>query len=303
MSLITVVILTFNEELHLQRCLDSARSLTDDIVVVDSFSTDATVDIVKHNKVRLLEHAWENNHSRQFNWALTQLPDSTQWVCRLDADEILSPLLVKEIKFAITGGLTGKGAKPIQANGLWCQRSLVFQGQLLRFGGMAANHTLRIFRFGYGQSESRWMDERIVVSGPTQFIPGEIIDNNLNDLNWWLEKHRNYAKRAAVDLLGKKYPLEFVGTPSQHNFKELTFKERLYAVLPPYSRGLVFFLYRYIARFGFLDGLKGARFYYFQTFWFRNLIDMHVNEVESLIRKHSLSPSTAIEKALGIQLL
>ena len=282
---LTVVILTFNETLHLRRALESARQISNDIVVVDSLSTDDTVAIAAASGARVLEHAWENNHSRQFNWALTQLPDSTQWVCRLDADEILSPLLVKEIKFAITGGRTGKGAKPIQANGLWCQRSLVFQGQLLRFGGMAANHTLRIFRFGYGQSESCWMDERIVVSGPT------------------LEKHRNYAKRAAVDLLGKKYPLEFVGTPSQHNFKKLTFKERLYTVLPPYSRGLVFFLYRYIARFGFLDGLKGARFYYFQTFWFRNLIDMHINEVESLIRKHSLSPSTAIEKALGIQLL
>ena len=86
---ITVMILTFNEELHIGRCLQSVSQLTNKIVVVDCFSTDKTVAIAKQFGVTFLQRAWENSHSTQVNWALSQLPANTQWVMRIDADEVL----------------------------------------------------------------------------------------------------------------------------------------------------------------------------------------------------------------------
>ena len=94
---LTVLVLTFNEELHLARCLQSILPLTNDIVVVDCFSQDQTIAIAKQYGARVLERAWENNHSTQVNWALTQLPADTEWVMRIDADEYLKEELIANL--------------------------------------------------------------------------------------------------------------------------------------------------------------------------------------------------------------
>ena len=95
---ITAIILTFNEEIHLARCIESLLPLTQDIVVVDSLSVDRTVEIAQEYGARVMERAWENNHSIQFNWALAQLdPEQTEWILRIDADELLTPALVSEL--------------------------------------------------------------------------------------------------------------------------------------------------------------------------------------------------------------
>ena len=85
---LTALILTFNEAIHLERCLANVSQLTSDIVVVDSFSTDQTIQIAQKFGARILQRAWENNHATQVNWALSQLPSTTEWVMRIDADEI-----------------------------------------------------------------------------------------------------------------------------------------------------------------------------------------------------------------------
>ena len=95
---ITAIILTFNEEIHLARCIESILPLTRDILVVDSLSSDRTVEIAHKYGAKVLERAWENNHSIQFNWALTQLDAAeTEWVFRIDADEVLTQDLVSEL--------------------------------------------------------------------------------------------------------------------------------------------------------------------------------------------------------------
>ena len=181
MNSITAVILTFNESLHLQRCIESIFPLTKNIVVVDSFSTDDTVDIARRCGATILQRAWQNNHSVQFNWALSQLPASTEWVFRIDADEILTTVLIDEIKQTL---LTIN----LSIVGLQCIRKMVFQGSLLKYGGMGGTRTLRLFRFGHGRSESRWMDEHIKLDGQSLNLSGAIIDNNLQSLEWWRAK-------------------------------------------------------------------------------------------------------------------
>lgn len=300
MNSITVVILTFNESLHLQRCIDSIRPLTHDIVVVDSLSTDDTVEIAKRNGVAVLERAWENNHSTQFNWALEQLPAETQWIFRIDADEVLTPALVEEIKGAMLN------LSP-DVNGLSCRRHLVFQGYLLRFGGMSNNRVLRLFRFGFGYSEARWMDEHIAVTGRVESLSSSMVDDNLNSLTWWIAKHNNYASRAAVDALLRERALDDVaGVFDRSSDYAITWsmrmKEQVYGLLPPDLRGITFFIYRYILRLGFLDGSTGYTFYFLQTWWYRNLIDAKVAEVRRYAQKNQVSVSQAVEIVLGIAL-
>jgi len=297
---ITVVILTFNESLHIQRCIDSIRPLTHDIVVVDSISTDDTVEIAKRNGVTVLERAWENNHSTQFNWALKQLPADTQWIFRIDADEVLTSALVEEIKGAMLH------LAP-DVNGFSCRRHLVFQGHLLRFGGMSNNRVLRLFRFGYGHSEARWMDEHIAVSGKVESLSSAMVDDNLNPLTWWIAKHNNYASRAAVDALLREQALVDERSALDHFSSHaitwpMRIKEQVYGLLPSGLRGITFFIYRYIVRLGFLDGSAGYTFYFLQTLWYRNLIDAKVAEVRRYMLKHQVSEFQAIEAVLGISL-
>ena len=298
MNSITAVILTFNESLHLQRCIESIFPLTKNIVVVDSFSTDDTVDIARRTGATILQRAWQNNHSVQFNWALSQLPAKTEWVFRIDADEILTTALIDEIKqtlLTINSSIVG----------LQCIRKIVFQGSLLKYGGMGGTRTLRLFRFGHGRSESRWMDEHIKLDGQSLNLSGAIIDNNLQSLEWWRAKHENYAKREAVDLLNLKYHFSASDSvASQAVVSQLSLKrkikEKIYARLPKGLRSIAYFMYRYILLGGFLDDANGRSFHRLQGYWYRNLADRNVAQVERYKQEHGVDIKTAITHVLGI---
>ena len=298
MNSITAVILTFNESIHLQRCIESIFPLTKNIVVVDSFSTDDTVDIARRTGATILQRAWQNNHSVQFNWALSQLPASTEWVFRIDADEILTTALIDEIKqtlLTINSSIVG----------LQCIRKMVFQGSLLKYGGMGGTRTLRLFRFGHGRSESRWMDEHIKLDGQSLNLSGAIIDNNLQSLEWWRAKHENYAKREAVDLLNLKYHFSASDSvASQAVVSQLSLKrkikEKIYARLPKGLRSMAYFMYRYILLGGFLDDANGRSFHRLQGYWYRNLADRNVAQVERYKQEHGVDIKTAITHVLGI---
>lgn len=300
MNKVTAIILTFNEQQHLQRCIDSVLPVTSDIVVVDSYSTDQTLDIAKKNQVRILQNAWVNNHATQFNWALDQLSADTEWILRIDADETITPQLAAEINhtmLTIDEGVMGVGF----------YRQMIFQGYLLRHGGMGANQTLRLFRYGHGQSESRWMDEHIKVDGPIKNLQGSIIDNNLNNLQWWLDKHENYARREAIDLLNLKYqfmPIDKLGINSPQSSVGIKrkIKEKIYAKLPGGIRAGLYYFYRFILLGGFLDQPIGRKFHYLHAFWYRNLVDIKVAKVQHCMRSQHLDPKKAIELILGIRL-
>ena len=296
-SKVTAIILTFNEEIHLQRCIDSVKKLTNNIYVVDSFSNDATVEIAKRNQAQVLQKKWEGNHSIQFNWALTQIPADTSWILRIDADEVLEPVLIQEIEEALK-------VVSEQVMALRCNRKMIFQGYLLRYGGLRANRVQRLFRYGHGQSESRWMDEHISVDGLTQDLSGAIIDNNLNSLSFWIEKHNNYASKEALELLNIKYNFfpNAVHAQASVNSVKSFIKNNVYAVLPGGLRAFLYYIYRYIFCLGFLDEKRGRQFHFLQGFWYRYLVDCKVVEVERYMQKQHVSLKTAIHKVLNIQL-
>ena len=296
---VTAVILTFNEEQHLARCIASVQAVATDVVVVDCSSTDATLDIARAHGARVLQHAWVN-HAAQFNWALTQLGADTEWVLRIDADEVLTPALTEEIRTRLPG------IGP-EIDGVYWGRRMTFQGRLIRHGGVFPVLVLRLFRHGRGQCENRWMDEHIKVAGPTVDFAGEMIDDNLNSLTWWTDKHNRYASREAVDLLNLEYrfmPHDTVASlrgGKQAGVKRWL-KERVYARLPGGFRAFAYFFYRYVLRLGFLDGQAGTAFHFLQGFWYRYLVDAKVVEVKRYMREHRVGVVEAIERVLGVQL-
>jgi glycosyltransferase involved in cell wall biosynthesis len=304
---LTAIILTYNEELHLARCLESAAKLTPNIVVVDCFSTDKTVEIAKSYGATVLQRAWDGSHSTQVNWALDQLallPDAdekSKWVMRIDADEILTPELVTQIKKTLV-------TAPDEIHGISCIRKMMFQGKLIRFGGVGANRVMRIFRRGFGQSELRWMDEHIKVEGKTIALSGAMIDDNLRPLAWWIEKHNGYSSREAVDLLNLQYQFSAQNSVASLSLENSSIglkrwiKENIYANLPGGARSLAYFLWRYIFMLGFLDGARGTQFHFFQALWYRHLVDCKVAEVQRYIKEHQVKPIVAVKQVLGIDL-
>lgn len=296
---ITAIILTFNEEQHLARCIASLQGIATEIVVVDCYSTDSTLDIARSYRARVIQHKWAN-YATQFNWALTQLDAETDWVLRIDADEVLTPELVAEIRER----LPNIGPK---IDGVYWGRRMTFQGRLIRYGGVFPVRVLRLFCYGRGQCENRWMDEHIKVSGPTVNFVGEMIDDNLNSLTWWTDKHNKYASREAVDLLNLEYgfmPHDSVAslrTGSQAAVKRWI-KESVYARLPGGFRAFAYFFYRYVVRLGFLDGQAGTTFHFLQGFWYRYLVDAKVTEVRRFMQEKGVPVERAIEVVLGIKL-
>lgn len=294
---ITAIILTSNEDKHLARCIDSVKAITTDILVVDSYSTDSTARIAELKNVKFITRKWVN-YATQFNWALTQLNSETNWVLRLDADEIITSALAKEI--------TEKIPKVREnVDGVYVSRRIIFQSRLIKYGGLFPLKVIRLFRYGQGECENRWMDEHIKVKGMTIEFSGEIIDNNLNSLTWWTDKHNKYASREAVDLLNLEF--NFMNHDTVANLSDLTqpglkrwIKERIYARLPISIRSLLYFSYRYFFRFGFLDGRSGATFHFLQGFWYRFLVDAKISEVKRFSREKKVNIKVAIAEVLGI---
>jgi len=125
---LTAIILTYNEARHLARCIDSLAGVADRIVVADCFSTDDTLAIAAAKGARVIQRAWVN-YATQFNWAVTQLEPGTEWVLRIDADEVLTPALAAEIRARLKGLGT-------EIDGVYCGRRMTFQGRLIRWGGV-----------------------------------------------------------------------------------------------------------------------------------------------------------------------
>ena len=163
----------------------------------------------------------------------------------------------------------------------------------------------RVWRNGSARCEARWMDEHMVLNyGGIARLSGAIIDENLNSLTWWTQKHNGYASREAVDLLDVKYGLGLAdgkseGLNGQARIKRWL-KNHVYSQLPLGVRPWLYFLYRSVFRLGFLDGSRGMLFHTLQGLWYRELVDAKVTEVEDAASQLGCGIPKAIHDVLGI---
>ena len=298
---LSVIILTFNEELHIARCVQSIRAIAQDIFIVDSFSTDKTIEIAESLGCKCYQHKWENNHALQFNWGLSTLPINTKWVMRLDADEYILPDLATEII---------KKLDHVDADtaGISIDRRVMFMNRWIKRGGYYPISLLRIWRTGAGFLEQRWMDEHVKLEwGKIISFQNDLVDHNLNNLTWWINKHNNYATREAIDYLIYKYSLntknnEPAGIMDEQGKRKRWLKEKIYFNIPLFLRPFFYFFFRYFIKLGILDGKQGLIWHLLQGFWYRFLVDAKVFEIYRLAGKSGKDIKSYLEKTYRLEL-
>lgn len=250
------IILTFNEELHIQRCMENCQKFSDLIYVVDSYSTDHTCSIAESCGAKILSRKFDNQ-SNQFNWALTKInANDHDWIIRCDADETFDDVAVNFLQNL-------KLRKTQNIKGYKLNRRIKFQGEIIRFGGIGSKYITRVFQYGFGKCDGRLMDEHLEIDGKVSQMPGVLLDNNLNSLDWWMKKHVVYAEREALSRL---------------HSRSANFKKYLYYLMPSSLRPYIYYFFRIIFLLGFLDR-KGARqFHFLQAFVYRSLVENFTND-------------------------
>ncbi len=287
--MITLIILTYNEELHLQRCLESVKNLAERIIIVDSFSTDRTSEIAQNHGVKFLQRKFVNQ-AEQFQWALENTNISTEWVFRLDADEYILPELYQEIKEKLNH-------LPQEITGINLKRRLYFQSSWIKRGGFYPLRLLRIWRNGAAVMEQKMMDEHtVLMHGKSIDFDHDFVDENLSSLVKWTDKHNNYSTREAIMRLDAQY--HFLEQNQQNLHKS---NKQFYLKLPLFLRAFVYFCYRYFIKLGFLDGRNGLIWHVLQGFWYQFLVDAKIAQVEYFSKKENKPVKTIIEEKLNFK--
>ena len=298
---LSVIILTFNEEKNIEKCLESVSKVADEIIIIDSFSTDTTIGIVSKYTNKIYKHKFEN-YSKQFNWALANASINSEWVMRLDADERLEQALVEELQRKLND-FSG------DVKGLSVKRKVYFMDKWIKYGGYYPFWLLRIWRKNGAICEERWMDEHMVLTEPGKIVKldNDIVDDNCKNLTWWIDKHNSYSTREAIDMLNIKYNF-LKDSTSPANVTEVQaqrkrwVKESVYSKLPYFFRVFMYFIYRYFYCLGFLDGKEGLIRHVLQGFWYRFLVDSKIVEVEKLLAREKISVVEAIKKLYAVDL-
>ncbi len=293
---VSVIILTLNEELHIERCLNNVMDWADEVIIIDSFSTDKTLEIAEKYGSKVYQHKFENQ-AQQFNWALENVEIKNEWIFRLDADEYLTP----ELKDEITQTLINTDKEPIYAdkksalisqnqyksvsiNGFLIKRRVYFMGKWIKWGGYYPSWFLRFFRKGQGEYERREMDEHLVVRGSLKKLRNDFVDENLKGLEEWTERHNNYSTKEIKAHLREQSEKRAVNLKGQAG-KKRKIKQGFYYKLPIFFRVFAYFIYRYFFRLGFLDGRRGFIFHFLQGLWYRFLVDAKLYE----FKKHKIN--------------
>ena len=271
---LAVIILTMNEEVHIERAINSIRNKADEIFVIDSMSTDMTVEIAQSLGATVFQKPWIS-YSEQLNWALSKLPHDVDWVFRLDADEYVLP--ETDIKQDIWS--LSEGAPDLA--GIICLRSMVFAERLLKYGGMHKKPIMRLFRKNKAKYNDRMIDEHAIIEGDVKKSTICIIDHCEKGMAFWKEKHRKYAVLEAQEFFKiREEKLNVSETDLNFSTEAKSQKNRreLYYSLPYFLRPSSYFIYRYFILFGFLDGWAGLKYTFFQAFWYRLMVEKNIKQ-------------------------
>lgn len=230
---LSVLVTTYNEQELLPLCLDSVR-WAEELLVVDSGSTDATVTIAEQRGARVLQHPYESP-ARQKNWGLTQCRH--EWVLILDADEVVTPELSEELEALLR--------HDARSDGYWIGRDNLFLGRLMRHGGWETDRVIRFVHRDRARYDDRLVHEEIDLPGPLPQLRARLVHHTFRSFEQYWPKVQRYARDGARQAFqrGRR-----VGAGS---------------VL---SHAVARFFRMYLLRRGFLDGGHGLVLALFSTF-------------------------------------
>lgn len=221
---ISVTIIAHNEAERIGACIDSA-SWADEIIVVDSGSTDDTQEICRKRGALVIQHSWEG-YAAQKNFALSEASHS--WILSLDADECVSPELAEEILFVLSDDAPAEGYRMPRKN--------IFFGCWFRHGDLWPDYQLRLFRRDAGAFNEKSVHESVVVEGRVGVFSSPLEHYSYDSLFDFFQKQVKYARLSAEDLFSRGIQ------PGIADF-----------VLRPLWR----FFRSYVLKMGLLDGLNG----------------------------------------------
>jgi len=261
----SVIIPVRNEARNLSRCLESVRE-AGEIYVIDSGSTDETADIARSFGARVVQFHYHGGWPKKRQWAMDTLPLAYDWILLLDADEVLAQESVEEIRQAI---------RDPRYDGYYFALRMYFLGRVLRHGDASFYTSARLFRRGKGRFECRFKDqdasmcdmevhERVVVEGRAGKLQKPLVHHNVNSLSRYILKHDEYSNwEARAWLAGENgyrdLPPSLFGTQAQRR----RWLKKNCLSLP--GSPFLFFLYKYLFRMGFLDGVPGLIYSGFQA--------------------------------------
>jgi len=295
---VTAIILTYNEELHIRRCIENVNKFAKEVYVIDSLSTDNTATIAESMGAKVILHKWPGNQAAQFNWALNNIEFGTEWVLRLDADEYLLPELISELNDKVP-------TLHKDITGVTFKRRHILLGRWMKRGTYPVM-ILRMFRKGKAVCEQRLMDEHIeLLEGENTTFENDFVDHNLNDLTWWAQKHVGYAVREAAELLDIEFNITGNDT-GERNLSDKTLEKRKlklkYAKKPLFWRSFAYFCYRYFFKLGCLEGKEGFLWNFLQGWWYRALVDAKIYEIKKLCCNDKLMIVECLKNNYGIEL-
>ncbi len=260
---VSVIVPVRNEAHNLPRCLEALRD-AGEVYVVDSQSTDDTVAIAESYGAKVVQFRYAGGWPKKRQWAMDTLPLAYDWILLLDSDEVLTPELAAEIRDAI---------RDPHMDGYYIALQIHFLGRRLRHSG-ASFWKLSLFRKGKGRFECRLQDqdasmadmevhEHVIVNGQSRKLRHPVVHHNVESLSRYIQKHNEYSNwEARVWLDGQQgedaIAPSFWGTQAQRR----RWLRRHFLEMP--GSPLLYFFYKYLARFGFLDGVPGLIYCVFQ---------------------------------------
>lgn len=271
MKLYSIVVIAQNEESNIAACIESCVRWSDDVWLIDSFSTDSTSIIAERIGARVVQHGFES-WGAQRNFALDSVKCKHEYILFLDADEEISQPFASELDAKIKQG---------NWSAFNVNFDIVFLGKVLRYSHENPP-VLRVLRRGSGRWVSEGAREYCVVDGPVGRITTRIRHEDRKGVFFWLTKHIRNAEREAQLLSDWKRAVDLRGLSQGRHF-ERPFRvllRRLYARIPRIFRPHLVFCYRYFLRLGFLDGYPGLVFCLLQAFWYNLIIDVRVYEMK-----------------------
>jgi len=271
---ISVIVLTYNEGRNIAECLTSVLPLKADIYIVDSGSSDQTLEIAASFGCKVFHHPFVN-YADQRNWAMQNLPLTSEWVLHLDADHRLTPGLVAEIQQVFSKGVEE------DINGFLVSRRTYFMGKWIRWGGHYPAYHSILFRRGSGYCEEKSYDQHFKVSGKLVKLRNDVVDILTESLHVFIERHNIWARLESEALFagGQDQGRIIKGRLAGNPIEKRRMLKNIYEKFPLFLRPIIYFTLRYFLRLGFLDGRRGLVFHFLQGFWFRFLVDAKVYEL------------------------
>lgn len=274
---VSVLIITYNEETNIARCLESVRWAAE-VFVVDSVSTDRTVETARTMGAKAYLHSFEG-YASQRNWALESLPFSNDWILMLDADERIPQALAEEISQVVADNRQDHA-------GYYIKRRFLFLGRWLKHGGLYPTWLLRLFRRDRARVENRPLNEHVILEGNPGYLSQPFDHQDLRPLSHWVAKHNGYADLEAEDYLRGRFQRGYQDSIPTRSWGEQAERKRwiklhAWSRLPLLLRPFLLFFRSYFAKGGFLDGKPGFIYHMLWSFWYPFVIDAKILEMQT----------------------